>query len=194
MTHRRQRSDASSAVRAAFDVLVFAPLGFGALLIEDSSAAVDRARQELSNARFIGRFAVDQGVAQMRSRLGSPATDDPPRSMTAATSDAPQGVPQVAPQGTPQRAPQRDVAVTIPVVPPAGGGVDAAEADDPDQPDELVRSDELALPDYDTLPAIDIVAKLATLGVEDRTAIERYESAHRRRRTVLGKLAQLAEQ
>ena len=46
----------------------------------------------------------------------------------------------------------------------------------------------------DTLPAIDIVAKLDTLGDEERAAIGRYESTHRQRRTVLGKLAQLAEQ
>ena len=62
---------------------------------------------------------------------------------------------------------------------------------------ESVRSDlvagDLALPDYDTLPAIDIVGKLATLDDVSRDAIERYELANRQRRTVLGKLAQLAE-
>ena len=57
-----------------------------------------------------------------------------------------------------------------------------------------MSADDLALPDYDTLPAIDIVAKLETLDAADRQAIERYESANRQRRTVLGKLAQLAEQ
>ena len=55
----------------------------------------------------------------------------------------------------------------------------------------MLSADDLALPDYDTLPAIDIVAKLDTLDADDRAAIERYERAHRQRRTVLGKLAQL---
>lgn len=63
--------------------------------------------------------------------------------------------------------------------------------------DDSVASDlvagDLALPDYDTQPAIDIVAKLETLNDADRDAIERYESANRQRRTVLGKLAQLAD-
>ncbi len=62
-----------------------------------------------------------------------------------------------------------------------------------DESDDLLSAGDLALPDYDTLPAIDIVAKLDTLDADDRAAIERYETAHRRRRTVLGKLAQLDE-
>ena len=72
--------------------------------------------------------------------------------------------------------------------------VPAAQIDRSDDPvaSDLVAGD-LALPDYDTLPAIDIVGKLDTLDAAARDAIERYESANRQRRTVLGKLAQLAE-
>lgn len=49
----------------------------------------------------------------------------------------------------------------------------------------------LALPDYDHLPAVDIVAALSTLDPDERAAIARYERAHRARRTVLGKVEQL---
>ena len=51
--------------------------------------------------------------------------------------------------------------------------------------------DELVLPDYDHLPAAHVVAKLASLTQRERDAVEAYETAHRHRRTILGKLEQL---
>jgi hypothetical protein len=51
--------------------------------------------------------------------------------------------------------------------------------------------DELALPDYDQLPAAHIVGKLGGLSCAELDAVEAYESAHRHRRTVLGKISQL---
>ena len=159
MTRPDEPLDPSVIVRAAVDVLVFAPLGLGAKLVEDAPNAVGMARRELSNARFIGRLAVDRGIKQVRSRLERP----------------------------------------VPVSPRAAVSVHATDEHvPPTDRDELVldggpSADSLALPDYDTLPAIDIVAKLETLDAADREAIELYESVHRRRRTVLGKLAQLAD-
>ncbi|MFT6392684.1 MAG: hypothetical protein ACJA14_002211 [Ilumatobacter sp.] len=137
-------------IRAAVDVLVFAPLGLGAKIVEDAPAAAKRTRQELSNARFIGRIAVDQGVAQLRTRLSESATQEP--------------------KPAPPPAP---ASIVSPVEVNAG------------------NPEDLALPDYDTLPAIDIVAKLETLSASERSAIASYESSNRQRRTVLGKLAQL---
>ena len=167
-------------MRAAIDVLVYAPLGFGALLIEDSPRAVENARRELSNARFIGRFAVDQGVAQMRRKLEATSVSDDDASDPVESADEP--------------------------VPDSKGGdagdvddtnVDDADVDDAEDAHDAgvgqLRAEDLALPDYDTLPAIDIVAKLAGLSVEERAAVFRYETAHRHRRTILGKLSQLDE-
>jgi hypothetical protein len=152
MASHRDPVDPTVIIRAAVDVLVFAPFGLGAKIVDDAPSAAKRARQELSNARFIGRIAVDQGVAQLRTKLSDATAADP--------------------------EPERPAAVPpIDVVPEA----------DP------VSADDLALPDYDTLPAIDIVAKLETLSVDEREAIATYESSNRQRRTVLGKLAQLDE-
>jgi hypothetical protein len=52
---------------------------------------------------------------------------------------------------------------------------------------------ELALPDYDHLPASQIVAMLSDLDADERDQIEGYERVNRNRRTVLGKLAQLRD-
>jgi len=137
------------------DLVVFAPIGLGTALVEDGPDALRRAQQELRNARFVGRFAVDRGIAEVRRRI-----DDITSPTVPDTSDAP---------------PAPD-----PEVPPV---VDAT----------VMQPDALALPDYDTLPAIDIVDKLEHLSNAERSAIGEYEQANRRRRTVLGKLAQLAD-
>ncbi len=160
MTGPDDPPDPAAVMRAAVDVLVFAPLGLGVKLVEDTPAALGKARRELSNARFIGRFAVDKGIAQVRSRLQ-------PEAPSTVTGTREPTVVAAAPS---------DV-------------VDSATVDRSCD----VSADDLALPDYDTLPAIDVVAKLETLGADERLAIERYELANRQRRTVLGKLAQLAD-
>jgi hypothetical protein len=149
-----------STVLAALDVLVYAPLGLGVSVVTDAPAAAKRVRQELDNARFIGRLTISQGASQLRQRLD-----------TGRDSRAP-AEPNVALDGPPAVDDE-------PVV--AQAPVEAPEVDD------------LALPDYDQLPAIDIVAKLAQLSADERAVITAYETANRQRRTVLGKLAQLGD-
>ncbi|MGB3734956.1 MAG: hypothetical protein WA964_08375 [Ilumatobacter sp.] len=128
--------------RAALETLVFAPIGLGAKLVDDAPAAVRRVRQELSNARFIGRLTVEQGAARLRDRV--PATVEGARG---------------------ERSEVADVA-TVDVLPIEG---------------------------YDELPAIEIVGMLADLTPAQRDVVAEHEMANRRRRTVLGKIAQLAE-
>lgn len=176
--------DPSAVVRAAAEVLVYAPLGLGVKLVEDAPTAVARVRQELSNARFIGRMTVNQGVAQVRSRMDADAqttaVSRSGSSRAVAPSDPPSAVVRLADNSNA-------------VAGSSGAGADDVTGD-VGPLGAGPSADDLALPDYDTLPAIDIVAKLDTLTPGERSEIERYESAHRQRRTVLGKLAQLAEQ
>jgi outer membrane biosynthesis protein TonB len=54
-------------------------------------------------------------------------------------------------------------------------------------------SGELAIAGYDTLAASQIIDRLDTLNPAELDAIGRYETANRGRRTILGKLSQLAE-
>ncbi len=51
----------------------------------------------------------------------------------------------------------------------------------------------LPIEGYDELPAIEIVRMLADLTPAQRDVVAEHEMANRRRRTVLGKIAQLAE-
>ena len=48
-----------------------------------------------------------------------------------------------------------------------------------------------AIPDYETLAAAEIVARLAGLTPSELAGVRSYEAAHRARRTVLAKIAQL---
>ncbi|MFK7916857.1 MAG: hypothetical protein AB8G14_02170 [Ilumatobacter sp.] len=77
-------TDPTVLARAAFETLVFAPIGLGAKLVEDAPAAVRRVRQELNNARFIGRLTVEQGSARLRER-----SNERPAQPTASGSDTP---------------------------------------------------------------------------------------------------------
>jgi hypothetical protein len=156
-----------SAVLAGrlLEAFVFVPLGAGAKLVIDGPAAVARARQELSNARFIGELVVGQGAAQLKQRLAAPAVDSTPANSVSGSNHS---------VSEPEPTPVDD------------------ETDDDETDDAVVDVDALGIPDYDSQPAIDIVGLLDSLTPTELSAVEAYERAHRRRRTVLGKLAQLS--
>jgi hypothetical protein len=126
---------------------------------------VDRVRRELVLARFIGKLAVDHGLGELRR--------------TVVASLRPVADAEASP--TPVTAPAAKVPPAAPA-PPAEPV--AATTGDPV---------ELALPDYEQLPAAHIVSMLDRLSPAERDAIEQFELTHRRRRTVLGRLDQLRE-
>lgn len=156
------------------ELAVVVPVEVGSRLLEAVPAVVDkvpsaaeRVKREIVLARFLGKLVVDQGVRELRSRL----TPERSHSDAAASEAGPErgGAPATAPQ--PADAPPAD----IPETPPA------------DIPDVEM----LALADYDHLSSAQIVGKLDGLDDAEREAIERYETAGRHRRTILGKLEQL---
>jgi len=70
---------------------------------------------------------------------------------------------------------------------PAAAGVPPDAASQADVP----SSDALPIPDYDELSASQVVERLEGLDRESLDAIRRYETEHRGRNTILGKIAQL---
>ncbi len=143
---------AERAIAAAF----YAPIGLGAQLVDDLPAVLNKARQQIVFARFIGKLAVDQGVNEFRQRIAPSAIGS---EMDVAQVSEPDDAPD-------ESAPEQSAEMAL----------------DPE---------ELALPDYDQLPASHIVSKLAGLTPSELDAIDAYEMANRHRRTVLGKIAQL---
>jgi hypothetical protein len=131
-------------------------------------AVVERVQRELVLARFIGKLAVDQGVRELRERV---------EGLIQATGPEPSDGDQ-------------------PTAPPAAAGrtnEDVATVADHGAEVEVPDAAALALEDYDELPAAHIVAKLPALDPDEREQIAAYERANRNRRTVLSKVARLAE-
>ena len=81
------------------------------------------------------------------------------------------------------------------VTPPAADA-DTAPAPAPARmhavPDAPPSADGLAVPAYDSLAASQVVARLASLSVDELAAVREYEEATRRRRTILNRIDQLA--
>ncbi len=93
------------------------------------------------------------------------------------------------------------LAAQTPSAPPEEAVSGARDDVDPSTPstdvatttgDKTLHPDDLVIPDYDSLPAIDIVLMLESLTSRELSGVESYERANRRRRTVLGKIAQLS--
>jgi hypothetical protein len=88
-----------------------------------------------------------------------------------------------------QSAPAEPTPAPAPAPPPdAGWETSPASASSGDVP----SVEALPIPDYDELSASQVVERLEGLDRESLDAIRRYESEHRGRNTILGKIAQLS--
>jgi hypothetical protein len=81
---------------------------------------------------------------------------------------------------------EHDTVVPFSYRPPASG----ATADSP-RPAGTPSVESLSIPDYDELSASQVIERLEGLDRESLEAIRAYESGHRGRNTILGKIAQL---
>ncbi|MBK5224511.1 MAG: hypothetical protein JJE52_16870 [Acidimicrobiia bacterium] len=195
------------------DAVVYAPIGavlHGPEAIEELAA---RGRQDITNARFIGRLAlqrarreVDSFAVEAQERIGdllaaaaraagapvdpSHASSDTDSAPDAAAAD-PAGsrltmVPDAADDAPPSQNPTSST---------DGGPGDTepvADFDPVAAPDsDLPSADSLAIPGYDNLAASQVVPRLDDLGAEELAAVQHYERAHRGRMTILSRIAQL---
>jgi hypothetical protein len=197
-------SDNRDRFERAVELFVYAPIGAGLYLAElappiiESVVARGRAefdrRQEdvqrhVTTVRSTGQVAIAFGLPKLRERVEGminerfapkPAETPARRAPVAATPAAP-----VAP---------RVMTTPSPVIPPRPA------TSEPASPDLSVvasatdapASDELPIPGYDALSASQVVERLAGLGRDELDAVHAYEAAHRHRRTILGKIEQLA--
>ena len=161
MTERKSPMD------RALDLFVYAPLGLVLNIEEVLPQLVERGHQQVNMARMFGQFAVQTGTKEARKRLEGLAERGRP---------APE--PVVA-RATPN--PARAAEVTEPVAAPEGNGAG----------DTVPAAGDLAIPDYDSLSASQVVPRLDGLSADERDAVRRYEAAHRGRKTILSKLQQL---
>ena len=136
------------------------------MITDQLTSLVERGQQQLKVARFVGKFAVDRAVRDLRRRLAPATRGAVPVIETIAMSTADDGPEAITDDAT-GAAPADGAPISGPTV------------------------GDLVLPDYDHLPAAHVVSKLASLTARERAVIEEYERAHRHRRTILGKIEQL---
>jgi hypothetical protein len=176
--------DSKGPVGQAVEALVYAPIGLffeGPRLLPE---LIEQGKTHARNARVFGKFAVQQGQVELRKRLATfeeQATDvlrafgvTADGGGSTSTAPGPPGSRQAASTST-DSSPAPEAATA--------GGTGTAEASP--------AVGELAITDYDSLSASQVVTRLAGLTGDELEAVRAYEVAHRGRKTILNKIAQL---
>jgi hypothetical protein len=176
----------------AMEFLVYGPIGF-ALYLRDTApsflklfvargrSVLDEQRKsvgdQLGQARSVGEFATNYGGPQVSRIVTEGLTRV--RERTEEAIDALNTL-----IGNPTATP-----------PPAAGGPGPDSAPppppEPTAPAATANGRHLAIPDYDELSASQVVEHLDGLSRTELDAIREYETEHRARNTVLGKIEQL---
>jgi hypothetical protein len=157
-------TERKSPMDRALDLFVYAPLGLVLNIEEVLPELVERGHQQVNMARMFGQFAVQTGTKEARKRL---------EGLSERGRPAAPPVPTATPN--PARAPE---VTEVPVAVEEDGAA-------------IPGAGELAIPDYDSLSASQVVPRLDGLSADERDAVRRYEGAHRGRKTILSKLNQL---
>ncbi len=141
----------------------------------------DKGRRQLTqhvrNAHMVGRFTVAQGQKRATARRERAARND---TVDSEVRQEPPPPPSVR-QGSSASPPPTDNGVALRRLP----GAVASPAPAP------TAALNLAIPDYDTLSASQVVRRLDGLGPDELDAVRRHEAASRMRRTILHRVDQL---
>jgi hypothetical protein len=160
-------TEKKTPIDQALDLFVYAPLGLALTAREELPKLVERGRTQVqaqtTMARMVGQFAVSQGQREAE-KLVRRFTDPPPPASPAFSPQA--------------RVSSAGPAKKTPAVSPNGNGSGPS-------------ADHLAIPGYDSLAASQVVPRLAGLSPEELEAVRAYESATRKRRTILSRIQQL---
>ncbi|MEQ8718186.1 MAG: hypothetical protein RIE08_11320 [Acidimicrobiales bacterium] len=161
-------SDERGPMGTVADLAVFAPLG---LILERRRVVAelaDRGRRQIAFARMLGQTAFTVTIEDLRRSFRDPA---------GAETDPSTGLPELV------------------VADRVAASVDSeATANAVTGPDDVATgppSETLAIVDYDSLAAKQVVRRLSGLEPDELEDVRRYEASHRGRRTILGRIDQL---
>ena len=151
----------------ALDLLVYAPVGLAVSARELLPKLAERGRARLSGqvttARVVGQFAVQQGQVQGR------------KTFAKARADALERLDGLGGTAEDPAAPAR----------PAATPAEARPAT------SSAAASTLAIPGYDSLSASQVLPRLDGLAAPELEAVREYEAGHRGRKTILGRISQL---
>lgn len=174
--------DRKASVETALDLLVYAPLGLALEARTLMPTLIERGRNQVTMARMVGRFAVQQGQVEATRRLGPMGEQ-----VEAVLADLGLVTSPGASASRPSPSPAQPSSAHEPAPEGAGTGAVAAASLAPEAP----AVDELPVTDYDSLAASQVVPRLRALSADELEDVRRYESAGRGRKTILNRIAQL---
>lgn len=178
--------DPRDPLASLLDLFLYAPVGAALHGPEAVEQLAAKGRQDVANARLIGKLAVARG-RQQAARIGDDLQDRLGDLFTAAARAA--GAPV---DGRDDRSGTDAASADTTSSASAGPGTgDAAGPHLSVVPDSAPAAEELAIPDYDNLSASQVVPRLDDLAEEELRAVQEYERAHRGRMTILSRIAQL---
>lgn len=163
----------------ALDLFVYAPLGFALEAKELLPQFIERGRTQVTGqvtmAKMMGQFAVQQGQVEAEKRLG------PLQHQAAAA---------LADLGLGNKPGASPIDATATEAPADSRSTPTGPTAVPDHDDTLTDAN-LAVPDYDGLAASQVIPRLAGLSADELEEVRAYEEAKRGRKTILNKIAQL---
>ena len=185
-------SDSDNPLERAVELLVYAPIGL-AMFAKDTVPTfmkmfVARGQTEVTHRRktaeqqagqykTIGQMAVKYGGPEVRRQAESAAGTVRKRAEETIAAVAAVSTPPTASNGT--RPTVAKPAATKPRPAPEAAAPTPTAGD-------------LAIPEYDLLSAPQVIDRLVGLARPDLLAVQLYETAHRARTTILGKITQLS--
>ena len=174
MTDNDERTPADQLA----DLLVYVPIGlfFEAPTLLPKLA--EQGRVHTRNARLFGQFAVRQGEAEVRRRLAG--LEEQTTGLLRALGVLPTDEVDRGGDGSATREPR-----------PSAGRPERRPATTVEPSDPGPNVSDLAITDYDSLSASQVVTRLPGLTLDELEAVRAYEAAHRGRKTILNKVAQL---
>ena len=187
MSEQSDRTQVEQAVEHAVELFVYAPIG---LLFEGASLLpqlVEKGKSQVSMARMIGKFAVNQGRTEATKAAGK--LQDQAAGVLDFLGDSVTPIPGDSP--TPVTAARQVAARATAATGQARGGAAKVARQASKGAAGVVTAASLAIPDYDGLSASQVVNRLAGLSAPELKSVQRYEAANRGRKTILSKVAQL---
>ncbi len=169
------RADVERALHEAVGLMFAIPRALGQRLQQCVVAGVDRVTAPVQIVRSFADVTLGRIVSPAEDQIGSPRADIGPDVFREPASGAAE--PTLAGAAWEEPA--------VPVTEDA----DVAADEVPDDEDAAAAA--LPIDEYESLAASHVVARLPSLTADELRAVRSFETAHRGRRTVLGKIDQL---
>jgi hypothetical protein len=190
-------TDDKNPVEQALDVLLYAPLGLVFSAGELFPKLVEKGRSQIGMAKMLGQFAMQQGQTEAgkvfdRASKQAMSTLEQLAGRPSSNGASANGASANGAAATNGSAPKPTVAAPVSSAPSAVVELHAVAAEAVAAvPHSGPEAAELAIPDYDSLSASQVLPRLTGLSIEELEAVRAYEAAHRGRKTILNRVAQL---